>query len=559
MLCLMRSKSPAAPPSGTSTSSRPKRRVLVSWVGRDNDPFNKPRTLGSAPTPGPTLTLLFDAASEFVGTVDHVVLFWRATGDAADERPLAETTHETKTRAPSIEVWSVPWNGPDPTDHRDIFQFLQLELPKVRQRFPEHELILHASPGTPAMHTIMVLMAETGYVAPPFRLVKSYRPEDRRGRPPIADIRLDVSTFYKVFQEASATHSKSSTDPGPDPQQLRSRRMRALFDDARRFARLNVPILILGERGTGKSTLARWVRSTSPFRKPSLDTDPPAVACGQYSPDTMRSELFGHVKNSFTGATADHDGLLVRADGDTLFLDEIGDVSRDLQRLLMKALEEHRFQPFGSTKTRTSHFRLVAATNRPFHELSSVLDADFLDRISHFRLEVPPLREVPEELPPFWSSAWKTACARTGMSRALGVAADKRIVKALEHHPLPGNWRDLLRLAWHLLAFLEDPYEPIQLDVAINRSLEAITPTTAKSTDLNRTLAMGFARGDNLDALLPQGIRLSPKALVSDIQAWLGVEIPRVAKLRRLSVKDMCDVSDRSLREWKSSSATTED
>jgi len=272
----------------------------------------------------------------------------------------------------------------------------------------------------------------------------------------------------------------------------------------------------------------------------------------------MRSELFGHVKNSFTGANADHDGLLVVADGDTVFLDEIGDVSRDLQRLLIKAVEENRFQPFGSTKTRTSHFRLVAATNRPFHELSQVLDADFLDRISHFRLEVPPLREVPEELEDFWPSAWRMACARTGVTRALGVAPHRRIIKELQTHPLPGNWRDLLRLAWHLLAFLEDPYEPISVEAAIERAMAAIAPASATSNKLNRTLAMGFARGDSLDTILPAGATVMTKALIRDIQAWLGTEIPKVVKSRKLTVKDICDVSDRSLRDWKSASADPE-
>src|SRR5690606_8652085 len=110
-----------------------------------------------------------------------------------------------------------------------------------------------------------------------------------------------------------------------DPRQFRSTRLRALYDEARRAARLKVPVLLLGERGTGKTTLASWIRLRSPFRQEGLDRAWPAVPCGQYTSETMRAELFGYVQGAFTGAKKDHQGLLARANGDTLFLDEIGD------------------------------------------------------------------------------------------------------------------------------------------------------------------------------------------------------------------------------------------
>src|SRR4029079_8610403 len=139
---------------------------------------------------------------------------------------------------------------------------------------------------------------------------------------------------------------------------FRTDRMRWLFDEARRFAQVKVPVLILGERGTGKSTLAGWIRLHSPYRKKELDAHWPAVACGQYTPETMRSELFGYKRGAFTGAMKDHEGLLAMAHKDSLFLDEIGDVSRDLQRLLIKALEEKRYMRLGEDRTRDSDFRL---------------------------------------------------------------------------------------------------------------------------------------------------------------------------------------------------------
>src|SRR5204862_3359844 len=141
-----------------------------------------------------------------------------------------------------------------------------------------------------------------------------------------------------------------------------------------------------------------WMRANSQFRKPDLDRNWASVPCGQYSPETMRAELFGYVKGAFTGAERDHQGLLKTANGDTLFLDEIGDISRDLQRLLIRALEEKRYFPLGDDKPRKSDFRLLSATNLPTEQLQDRLDPDFFDRIRLLTIRVPSVREMPEDV-----------------------------------------------------------------------------------------------------------------------------------------------------------------
>ncbi len=296
--------------------------VLVSWIATNNDPF------GSRDGEwGPTLTLLFDPDSPCRGKVKDAVFFRRQPGagqeDSLEAHALKATEREIRRKDHTIQVHDRVWHGDDPTEHKAIFDFMRRELPHVREAFAGRTLVIHTSPGTPSMQTIWVLMGETGYIEPPFVLVKSFRKEHRRGgRPPVLPVEVGVETFYKHYIVSRPERTTSEDQQVLwDPKEFRAARMKSLFQEARRFAHLAVPVLLLGERGTGKTTLAGWIRTHSPACKPELDRHWPAVPCGQYVPETMRAELFGYVKGAFTGATHDHDGLLALADGDTLFLD----------------------------------------------------------------------------------------------------------------------------------------------------------------------------------------------------------------------------------------------
>ena len=250
-------------------------RVLISWIAVNNDPFERQwpeggyRLVDGDPVPGPTLTVLLDEDSPFAGTIRDVVLLHRKTAGTEHERErraVEETAGILCERLPVACLHLVPWRGDDPTDHRAVFEFLRVKMPELRQRFSDRQLIIHISPGTPSMQTIWVLMAETGFVEPPFLLVKSYRRTDRRGRPAVAPVELGIETFYKVYK-AARPRQVTSEDQGVvwDPGKFRTERMRRLFVEARRFASLDVPVLLLGERGTGKTMLASWIRLHSPL------------------------------------------------------------------------------------------------------------------------------------------------------------------------------------------------------------------------------------------------------------------------------------------------------
>lgn len=532
--------------------------VLISWVAVNNDPFEEPRpNQATEDTPlGPTLTLLLDEDSPHKGNVADVVLLHRHAVAGREQRAVGSLRREIKERLPGIALHDVPWQGDDPTDHPAIFGFLKVEMPKLRRRFAGRELIVHISPGTPAMQTIWVLMGEAGFIEQPFSLVKSLRKGERRGRRAVVPVRLDLETFYKAYRAARPRRVASGEQRILwDPAQFQTERMRRLFSEARRYSTLNVPVLLLGERGTGKTTLASWIRLHSPFRREEQDAHWPAVACGQYSPETMRAELFGHRKGAFTGATQNKKGLISAADGDTLFLDEVADVSRDLQRLLIKAIEEKEYVPLGALKPIRSDFRLLTATNIEAPELRDRLDADFLDRISLVELRLPPLREIREELSWLWPATFEEAVRRSGVDESVvALAADSHegVVTALARHALPGNLRDLLKLAYRLVAALADPHEPMVPRDAVQYALDGMDGSRSDSS-VSTAVARAFADHVTLDEIFDHcGGRLPAKEVEADLRQYMGAELRRIAAARRLEGDSVADVSERTLRNWES-------
>jgi len=210
--------------------------------------------------------------------------------------------------------------------------------------------------------------------------------------------------------------------------------MRRVLDLAERVAPRAVKVLITGESGVGKDLVARYIHHHSRrISRPFV-----AVNCAAMSETLLESELFGHVRGSFTGAHKDKLGKLQVANGGTLFLDEVGEMSPRMQALLLRALETGEIQPVGSEVIRTVvDVRVIAATNRDLTVLvaKGAFRQDLLYRIRVAHLEVPPLRERPEDL----RALIEEAIERSGRHVQLTVAAQL----ALERHRWPGNVREL--------------------------------------------------------------------------------------------------------------------
>src|ERR1700678_2935301 len=175
-----------------------------------------------------------------------------------------------------------------------------------------------------------------------------------------------------------------------------SAKFRALLTEVEKIAPVNSAVLIQGETGTGKEVIARAVHDASPRRNQRFV----ALNCAAIPGALLESELFGHERSAFTGATMPTKGRFQMADGGTLFLDEIGDMPLELQPKLLRALQEQEFERLGGTHTVRVNVRLVAATNQDLAELVSrkLFRADLFYRLNVIPICLPPLRERVQDI-----------------------------------------------------------------------------------------------------------------------------------------------------------------
>ncbi|MET0793673.1 MAG: sigma-54 dependent transcriptional regulator [Polyangiaceae bacterium] len=218
--------------------------------------------------------------------------------------------------------------------------------------------------------------------------------------------------------------------------------MKAVAEIVERVSAADAPILLTGETGTGKGLIARAIHAQGPrARGPFV-----AVNCAALPENLLESELFGHVKGSFTGATHNRAGLFADADGGTLFLDEIGEISPSLQAKLLRVLESGSVRPVGASKERVVEVRVVAATHRNLHErvASGAFREDLLYRLDVVSIEIPPLRHRQEDIPVLLAHFLDRARHKHPESPVCGFS--KAALARLLDHRWPGNVRELEHL-----------------------------------------------------------------------------------------------------------------
>ena len=232
-------------------------------------------------------------------------------------------------------------------------------------------------------------------------------------------------------------------------------------------------VLILGENGTGKEHIAQHIHAQS------KQSDKPFVAvdCGALSPSLAQSAFFGHVKGAFTGADTNKAGYFQEAEGGTLFLDEVGNLTMEMQQMLLRTIQERRYRPTGAKEDQTANVRIVAATNEDLHKAVAEkrFRQDLLYRLQEYVITVPPLRDCREDIMPL--AEFFREIANQELERSV-KGFDATACKALLAYPWPGNVRELKQKVLSAVLHTED-------DMITENELELGGEQTATSAGLH--------------------------------------------------------------------------
>ena len=245
-----------------------------------------------------------------------------------------------------------------------------------------------------------------------------------------------------------------------------SAKMQEIFTLVEKVADSDSTIIIHGESGTGKGLIARAIHKNSRRREKPFIT----INCGAIPENLLESELFGHVKGAFTGATASKPGKFELANRGTVFLDEIGDMSTNLQVKILRVLEEREFEQVGGSKTIQADIRIIAATHRDLEKLveEGSFREDLFYRLNVIPMEIPPLRERKTDIPLLISHFLNDFNLKNGKN-VQGVTNDAMAI--IKEHSWPGNVRELKNMTERLVVLKgEGEINPLDVPEKLRRN-----------------------------------------------------------------------------------------
>ena len=281
-----------------------------------------------------------------------------------------------------------------------------------------------------------------------------------------------ATSLLELSHRVQADKEQQAKNDGSDKLLGSSSVMQSLRQMIAKVSRTNAPIWITGESGTGKELIARLIHESGPRSGNAFV----AINCGAIPSELMESELFGHLKGSFTGATADKKGLFQLADGGTLFLDEVAELPLHMQVKLLRAIQERSIRPVGGSEETSVDARILSASHK---DLAAEVDAgrfrhDLYYRLNVISLHAPSLRDRPEDIPELCKGI--LAKLQTQLGSTENMSMTDAAINALAGHQFPGNVRELENILERSIALAEGN----RIEVAdLNLPLESVTDTTS--------------------------------------------------------------------------------
>lgn len=406
-------------------------RVLVTFTGF-HDPYSL-GLVGEEQQAGPIISLV--RARPF----DHVVLI----STVNVQKNTVATESALRELNPEMGVSVIDTVLSDPTDYAEILRVLRTKVrPALETLGSQIDLSVAVASGTPQMHAAWLLVVASGEI--PARILHIRPPKFvTADKPLVSEVDLSLRDFPEVRSAKLSELGAADiiVDAGEIIRSLGivgdHPKLTKALDMAATLASADVPILILGETGTGKELLARFVHMAS-GRPPDRFV---ALNCAAIPKDLAESILFGHRKGAFTGAISDQEGKFAQADGGTLFLDELGELSLDAQAKLLRVLQEGQVEPIGAGKPRNVDVRLIGATNinLPRAAKQGKFREDLYYRLNVGEIRLPPLRERRSDIPKLALAVLDRVNISLMQPKRLTTAALQR----LQAYDWPGNIRDL--------------------------------------------------------------------------------------------------------------------
>ncbi|MBI4640400.1 MAG: sigma 54-interacting transcriptional regulator [Candidatus Tectomicrobia bacterium] len=404
-------------------------RILLTFTGF-HDPYAM-GLVGREEQAGPILSLA--SARSF----DRIILF---STPSTEENTLA-TRDALRSLYPAIdiEVRDLPLD--DPTGYIAILKGLRTHIRDICESTPNATYFIAVASGTPQMHACWVLLAASGEI--PAHILNVRPPRFvSKDRPLVSDIDLTVPDFPLVRSNISAIEVPDTPlDLDTAISQLGivgdHPTMRKVLETAATLSPSTVPILLLGETGTGKELFARFIHRLS--ERPGDRFVP--INCAAIPKDLVESFLFGHKKGSFTGATKDQIGKFDLADGGTLFLDELAELPLETQAKLLRVLENGFVDPLGAKEAHKVDVRMIAATNQNLRKAvkQGRFREDLYYRLNVGEIRLSPLRERKSDIPKIALHILDRVNA--GLKKPKRISPDA--LARLQSHSWPGNVRDL--------------------------------------------------------------------------------------------------------------------